>query len=270
MPEKIIFTTGSTDGIGKQTAFELAKSDSKIVIHGRNEEKCKNTIREIRKGIPDANLEYLVADLSSMKEVKNLAEQFCNQFPHLDVLINNAGVYMTERKLTNDGFETTFAVNHLAPFVLTNELLPVLKKSLSARIVTVSSMAHQRAAIDFENLQAEKRFDGYAVYSVSKLANVLHTYELAQRLQGTNVTVNCLHPGVITTKLLKAGFNMEGTSLKEGAATSVYLALSDKVKDVTGKYFSDKKEVRSSAISYDVSLRKKLWEFSERLIQTIH
>lgn len=269
MSEKIIFITGSTDGIGKQTAFELAKNGAKIIIHGRNEEKCKNTIREIHRNIPDANLEYLAADLSSMKQVKNLAQQFRDRFPRLDVLINNAGVYLTERKLTVDGFEMTFAVNHLAPFVLTYELLPLLINNTSSRIVTVSSMSHLRANIDFEDLQSKNRFDGYSVYSVSKLANVMHTYELAHRLQGTHVTANCLHPGVITTKLLKAGFDMEGDSLEEGASTSIYLAISDKLKNVSGKYFSNKKEVRSSSLSYDVAVRKKLWEVSEQLVQSI-
>jgi retinol dehydrogenase 14 len=270
MHKKIILITGSTDGIGKQTAFELSKTGATIIVHGRSEEKCKNTIREIHKSTPDADLEYLAADLSSIKEVKNLARQFHKRFSHLDVLINNAGVFMTDRKLTINGFELTFAVNHLAPFVLTNELLPLIKKSPSSRIITVSSMAHQRSTIDFENLQADHRFNGYAVYSVSKLANILHTYELAQRLKKISVTVNCLHPGVITTKLLKAGFDMEGSSLEKGAETPVYLALSDKVANVTGKYFSDKKEVRSSALSYDVSIQKKLWDVSEQLVHSIH
>lgn len=266
MTNKIILITGSTDGIGRQTACELVKMGAKVIIHGRNKDKCLAAIDWIKTKIKNSELDYLIADFSSLEEVRNLANEFLKKYDKLDVLINNAGVYMHEKVLSKDRFEMTFAVNHLSHFLLTNLLLPALKKSDAARIINVSSIAHTRAVIDFSNLNSEHYFDGYYTYSLSKLANILFTYELAERLIGTKITVNALHPGVISTKLLQTGFNISGASLKEGAATSVYLASSPEVEGVTGKYFIKSAESPSSPLSYSKEYQKKLWEVSEKFV----
>jgi NAD(P)-dependent dehydrogenase (short-subunit alcohol dehydrogenase family) len=265
MKNKTILVTGSTDGIGKQTALDLARTGATVILHGRSIDRCKAAQAEIQRLTGNADVQFVTADLALLADVRRLAETVKEKFPQLNVLINNAGVFMNERKLTMDGFEMTFAVNHLAPFLLTHLLLDVLKANAPARIVTVSSMAHQRGGVDFKNLQAEKRFDGYAAYSLSKLANVLFTVELAERLNGTSITANSLHPGVITTKLLAAGFNMSGASLAEGAETSVYLATSLEVDGVTGKYFVKKKISSPSPLSHDEKLLKEFWTVSEKL-----
>ncbi|PJA97424.1 MAG: short-chain dehydrogenase [Ignavibacteriales bacterium CG_4_9_14_3_um_filter_34_10] len=263
---KIFLITGSTDGIGKQTACELAKTNDTVIIHGRDKKKCLSTIKWIKSKVKDAQLDFVTADLSSLDDIRKMAAEISTKFSKLDVLINNAGVYKHERELSQHGFEMTFAINHLAHFLLTNLLLPLLKNSDSARIINVSSIAHTRASMDFSNLNSENYFDGYYTYSLSKLANVLFTYELAERLSGNKITVNALHPGVISTKLLQSGFNIAGSSLKEGAATSVYLATSAEVEGVTGKYFIKSAESQSSPLSYSKEYQKKLWEASEKLV----
>ncbi len=188
-----------------------------------------------------------------------------SRFPRLDVLLHNAGVFMKELRLTVDGYETTFAVNHLAPFLLTHLLSGLLRQSAPARIVTVSSITHVNCPWDFDNLQGEKRYDGRNAYSLSKLANVLFTVEVAQRLHGSGVTATCLHPGVVATKLLRAGFGgMSAASTDRGAETSVYLAVSPEVEGVTGKYFMNKREAEPSPLVRDVTIRTRLWELSER------
>lgn len=262
---KTILITGSTDGIGKQTALDLSKLGHHILIHGRNEERCKKTVAEIQDSTSNTNIDYFVADLSSLSQVRRFASEVRKKVSVLDVLINNAGVYMTHKELTEDGFETTFAVNHLSVFVLTLELLDLIKKSEKGRIITVSSIAHSRAVINFNNLQSEQFFDSYQSYAVSKLANVLFAIELSDRLGGTGITSNCLHPGVITTKLLKTGFGVSGDTLEKGAATSVYLAVSKDAEKVTGKYFINKMVISSAPSTYDLTLRKKLWDISEVL-----
>ncbi len=195
-----------------------------------------------------------------------MADNVLKRYKKLDVLVNNAGVYMRHRELTEDGFETTFQVNHLAHFLLTHLLLDLLKRSAPSRIINVSSMAHSNSKPDFDNLQAEKKFSAYGAYSLSKLANILFTYELANRLQGTGVTVNCLHPGVIATKLLRAGFgSFGGSSVQNGAQTIVYLARSPEGGKVTGKYFVWSKAVESSPVTHDRKLQKELWDISGKL-----
>ncbi len=261
MDSKTILITGSTDGIGRQTALELAHSGHKVIIHGRNPERVKTVFNEIQKATGNDGLDYVVADLSSHEEVRKMAETIKSKFSVLDVLINNAGVFRSNRELSKDEFEMTFAVNHLAHFLLTNLLLDTIKKADNGRIVTVSSMAHS-SDIDFDNLQGEKFFDGYTAYAYSKLCNILFTFHLAEKLTGSNVTANCLHPGVISTKLLHAGWGMGGGSLKQGAETSVYLATSSDVGNVTGKYFVSKRPANPAAISYDSEVRKRLWDIS--------
>ncbi len=265
MKDKVILITGSTDGIGRQAALELAAMGATVLVHGRHEGRGRYAIEEIRKATGNQKVELVIADFSSMEQVRRLAADVNKRCGALHVLINNAGVFMNERRLTIDGLETTFAVNHLAPFLLTNLLLDLLKKSAPARVITVSSVAHTRGKLDFENLQAEKTFGGYSSYALSKLANVLFTYELGELLAGTGITANCLHPGVVGTKLLRAGFNITGASTADGAETLIYLATSPDVDGVTGKYFSEKREAPSAPITHDGTLRRKMWEVSAKL-----
>jgi NAD(P)-dependent dehydrogenase (short-subunit alcohol dehydrogenase family) len=262
MSKKIVLITGSTDGIGFQTALELANKGHKIILHGRNEEKAAAALTELSNLIKNPDLDFVYGDLASLHEVFELSERIKSKFPKLDVLINNAGIYANDFRLSVDGYELTFAVNHLAHFLLTLNLLPLLKKSGTARIINVSSVAHKRGRIDFNNLKGENDFNAYATYAQSKLANVLFSNLLAEKLNGTNVTSNSLHPGVITTKLLKSGFSMSGASLKDGAVTSVYLAVAEEVQNISGKYFDNKTEAPCSSLARDKSLQEELWDFS--------
>jgi NAD(P)-dependent dehydrogenase (short-subunit alcohol dehydrogenase family) len=265
MKDKIILITGSTDGIGKQTALELARMGATVLLHGRNAERGEKALAEVRKATGSERLDYFAADLSSLKQVRALAAQVRQKYDRLHVLVNNAGVYVKERRMTEDGLETTFAVNHLAPFLLTHLLLELLKKGAPARVVNVSSRLHHSARVDLDNLQGEKRFSGFGAYCLSKLGNILFTYELAERLAGTGVTVNALHPGGIATKLLRAASGSSGASLEEGAATPVYLASAPEVENVTGTYFVGKQATPSSPLTYDAKLRREFWAISERL-----
>lgn len=265
MNRKTVLITGATDGIGKQTAIELASKGYNVIIHGRSEESVNNALREISDVTASKFLSTVYCDLASLKSVSQLAEEIKNKYSVIDVLISNAGIYMKELQFTDDGYEATFAVNHLSHFLLTNLLLDLLKQSDDGRIVNVSSVAHQNAKFDWNNLNAEKHFGGYAAYSLSKLANVLFSNELAARLKGTTVKSNSLHPGVITTKLLKAGFNMSGASVKKGAETSVYLASSDNAASINGEYWIDCKISRPHPISREEKVLETFWELSARM-----
>jgi NAD(P)-dependent dehydrogenase (short-subunit alcohol dehydrogenase family) len=217
----------------------------------------------------------VTADLASRGSIREAAHELRRRYPHLHVLINNAGLITRRRELTSDGLELQFAVNHLAYFLLTNLLLDQLKAGAPSRIINVSSAAHIGARLDFDDLQGERGYDGNRAYSQTKLANILFTYELARRLQGTGVTANCLHPGVIGTRLLsdymgvplagRALARTFGASPEKGAETSIYLATSLDGETVTGKYFEAKRERRSSRESYDEAAARRLWEVSERL-----
>jgi NAD(P)-dependent dehydrogenase (short-subunit alcohol dehydrogenase family) len=261
---KTILITGSTDGIGRQTALDLAQTGAAILLHGRDPTRGERVLHAIRKVTGNDRIEIFIADLASLNQVRSLAEKVHQKHKSLDVLINNAGVYETTRKISQDGFERTFAVNHLAPFLLTHLLLDLLKRGAPSRIINVSSMAHA-SSIDFENLQGEKHYGGYDAYALSKLCNMLFTYQLARRLEGTGVTANCLHPGVISTKLLKAGWGVGGSPVAEGSKNSVYLATAPELDGVSGKYFMNRKQTKSSGISYDQKTQKKLWHVSERM-----
>lgn len=266
MKGKVIFVTGATDGIGKQTALDLAKEGATVLLHGRNPKRLIETMNDIRAQLPGAKLDFFNADFASLNAVRKMVVDLRQKYPRIDVLINNAGVFMKTRELSHDGYEATFAINHLAHFFLTHLCLPLLKASSEPRVITVSSIAHMRATLDMENLQGEKKFDGYSAYSLSKLANVLFSVELAEMMKGSGLTSNALHPGVITTKLLEAGFAMKGASLQEGAETSVYLASSPEVKGVSGKYFVKKRAQPYNPIADDSEIRKRFWEHSCRLV----
>ncbi len=262
---RTVLVTGSTDGIGLQTALELARMDAKVIIHGRSEERLNQAFARLRaQGAEPVG--GVVGDYASFESVQRMADEVRRSFSSLSVLINNAGIYMNERELTQDGHEMTWQVNHLSMVLLTELLLSTLGHNAPSRIVNVASIAHTRGSIDLNDLDGEKTFDPYGAYAQSKLANIMFTYELADRIEGSGVTANCLHPGVIGTKLLRQGFGIDGGTLKEGAETSVYLASDDDLRDVTGKYFVRKRETASSAETYDEELRKKLWETSREQI----
>jgi len=275
MQGKICLVTGSTSGIGRLAALELAKMGATIVLACRDKSKGEVARDEIKAQNNDAPVDILLADLSSQRAVVQLAQDFKDRYARLDVLLNNAGAIFLRRSTTIDGLERTFAVNYLAPFLLTNLLLDILKASAPARVVTVSSGVHQGAVINFDDLQGEKGYRGMRAYGQSKLATILFTHELAKRLQGTNVTANCLHPGTVATNfgndngpvlsfIIKLVMRT-GISPEKGAETSVYLASSPDVEGVTGKYFSDCREVRSSNESYDDAIAQRLWEVSAEL-----
>ena len=284
--------TGASRGIGEATAAALAGMGAHVVLVCRDRERGEAALGEIRAGSGSEAVEVMIGDLSSQQQIRQLAADFRSKHDRLHVLINNAGTFEGGRSETEDGLETTFAVNHLAPFLLTNLLLPVLVASEPSRIVTVSSTGHGYGTkINFDDLQGERRYRAGPAYSQSKLANVLFTYELARRLEGTGVTANCLHPGAVYTGLLRykgvvgaVVRTLIGASrpfllnTEQGAATSVYVASSPEVDGVTGHYFRKQefavwpmgfnapvRAVRSSKQSYDESVARQLWEVSEAL-----
>lgn len=257
-----VLITGATDGIGKQTATELAARGFRVLVHGRSESSASNACKDIHAKVMAAKLEPVHADLSSFKEVRRLADDVRRTAPALTVLVNNAGVYMNAFERTVDGFEMTFAVNHLAHFLLTNLLLDPLRASGHARVVHVSSVAHTRGAFELDSVNDPSAFSPYRSYAASKLANVMFSAGLARRVEKDGITSNSLHPGVITTKLLRAGFNMSGASVARGSETSVFLATSPLVEGTTGRYFADAREASPSALSRDEALQERLWERS--------
>ncbi|MEO8466607.1 MAG: SDR family NAD(P)-dependent oxidoreductase [Gammaproteobacteria bacterium] len=270
--------TGATRGIGRATAEALAKFGAHVVIHGRDSASvgavCRALVRVARGG----QVTGAVADFSSLKSVRRMADDVAAQHPRLDVLVNNAGAGARQRRMTADGFEWHFGVNHLAPFLLTNLLLPTLTNSAPARVVNVASMAYRRAVLDFDDLQWERRkYRVLNVYSASKLANVLFTLELARRLSGTRVTANCLHPGVVATNLF-ASFG--GTAGKifgilfrpllmgpvAGAKTSVYVASAPELATVSGRFFERSRETPLDRAAQDAAAALRLWDVSEELV----
>ena len=264
---KTALITGATDGIGRQTARQLIAGGWRVLVHGRNQSKAADQAKALAREHADAHIEPVSGDLSRMSEVTALADQVRDAAPVLDVLINNAGVYEPRRHLTADGFERTMAVNHFAHFLLTRRLLDTITGAPGGRIVVVSSMTHQGARLDLGDLTFARGYSAYSAYAASKLANILFARALAERLEGTSTTVNALHPGVIGTKLLRAGFGMGGSPVEQGARTSVYLATSPEVQGVTGKYFVDSHEARMSTEARDRGLAQSLWAESERLLQ---
>lgn len=265
MKGKICLVTGATDGIGKVTAVALAQAGATVVGVGRRAEKIAAAKAEIGDNAP--SLEFLQVDLSSQAEVHALADAFQRKYDRLDVLVNNAGALFRTYRETVDGIEMTFALNHLGYFLLTNLLLDRLKASAPARIINVSSGAHQGNTVHFDDLGYRRSYDGWTVYGTTKLENLLFTYELARRLVGTRVTVNAVHPGVVETSFFKtAGLNMHGTLTPEqGADTQLWLAQSDEVEGVSGKYFVQRRPTRSSDASYDQAAAQRLWEVSTRM-----
>lgn len=264
---KTILVTGATDGIGKQTALALARLGHSVWIHGRNPARTSAVVDEVQRMAGNDCVQVVTGDFTSLAQVKALADDVNRRVERLDVLINNAGVWMNERVLTEDGIETTFQVNHLAPFLLTNLLLPLLRRSAPARIVTVASQLHKRGQLHLDDLQLAHSYSGYNAYTQSKICNVLFAYALAERLRGSGVTSNVLHPGIITTKLLWTGFQSTANDVAEGAKTSVHLATAPELEGVTGKYFEPVREMPSAEITYDAKTQTDLWQISERMLQ---
>ena len=275
MGGKVVLITGGTSGIGRAAATALAAMGAEVVVTGRSRERGEAAIEEIRRTSGNEGVSLALADLTVQAEVRRLAGEFGRSHDRLDVLINNAGAVFSKREETADGLERTLALNHLAPFLLTNLLLEMLKDNAPSRIITVSSEARRGAEIDFDDLQSERRYRGFPVYGKSKLANILFTYELAERLRGTGVTANCVHPGAVSTNF---GTNNGGFMIllfralkpfmrtpEQGADTLIYLAFSPDVEGVSGRYFADRKVISSSEEPHDVSARRRLWEESEEL-----
>jgi NAD(P)-dependent dehydrogenase (short-subunit alcohol dehydrogenase family) len=261
--------TGATDGIGLQTAIELAKKGARVLVHGRTEQKARTAAQSVKAQVASAEVVAVWGDFGRLAEVRALAAQVANEAPVLDVLVNNAGVFMKERTLTPDGYETTLQVNHLAPFLLTTLLLPQLKAAPQGRVVNVSSMAHARGRVVLDDLQGEKRYDGHTAYALSKLLNIHFTHELARRLEGTKVTTSSLHPGVISTKLLRTGFGMGGSDLETGARTSVYCATEPSLATVTGRYYSAAREATPAPQADKPDLERQLWDLSQQLVDAV-
>jgi NAD(P)-dependent dehydrogenase (short-subunit alcohol dehydrogenase family) len=275
MQNKICMVTGATSGIGKATALGLARRGAIVIIVARNAEKATATATEIREATRNETVEFMLADLADLSQVRKLAETFKARHDHLDVLVNNAGAIFLRRELSADGYEKTFAVNHLAPFLLTNLLLDELRASPSARVINVSSDSHERAELDFNNLESEKRYGAMRVYGKSKLANIYFTKELARRLAGTSVTVNALHPGFVGTnmstnngwfaKVVMRVLSLIALTPEQGAGTSLFLATSPEVHGVSGEYFVKAKLTPTSATSHDREVARRLWQVSEEM-----
>ncbi len=278
MQDKICVITGGTDGIGKATASALAVQGARLLVHGRDPEKGARVVAELRAHSGNPSIEFLSADFSSLADVRRLAAAIMEHTPRVDVLINNAGGIFVRRAVSKDGYEMTFAVNHLAPFLLTHLLANTLKSAGPSRIVTTASNAHRGARIHFDDLRTTRKYSAMGAYGTSKLANILFTRGLAKRLRGTAVTATCLHPGFVRTNIGRA----ENTSPwlnrifgliarfartpDKGAQTVLYLATSPQVQGASGGYYFDCKLTAPSAAAQDDSAAEQLWQVSERLV----
>jgi NAD(P)-dependent dehydrogenase (short-subunit alcohol dehydrogenase family) len=277
MKDKICLVTGATDGIGKETARCLGKQNAQLILVGRNPEKGEKVKKKLIAITGNDQIDIMTADLSNMNAIQKLSAEIHKKYNKLNVLINNAGAFFSKREITDDGFEKTFALNHLGYFLLTKLLLDLIKKSTDARIVNVSSQAHAGSIINFDDLQGKKDFSGWNAYKQSKLMNIMFTYKLAELLQDTPITINTLHPGFVRSRFgenndgmvgigLKLAKKIGAISIKQGAKTSVFLASSPTVKGVTGKYFVKCKSEKSSTASYNTSDIDRLWKTTEQCL----
>ncbi len=277
MEGKVCLITGATSGVGKAAALRLAEMGATIIGVGRDRDRCRLATTEIQQASGNPAVEYLLADLSDQDQVRLLADEFLSKNTRLDVLINNAGAFFLRRKVSAQGFEMTWALNHLSYFLLTNLLLERIMKSSPARIVNVASGSHYRGKINFDDLNLTRGYNGWKAYSQSKLANVLFTYELVRRVPDQSIAINTLTPGMIATRigqntgpvlrhLVKLFQSTSGKTPEDGAEILVYLASAEEAADFRGKFFREMKPVRSSAISYDEEIAQRLWEESERMM----
>lgn len=264
LKDKTVLITGSTDGIGKETAFEALSLGAKVIIHGRNQQRIDAATDEINKRTGSKNIIKFCADFNSLAAVNEMAEQIISEDLRIDILLNNAAEFKHEKVLTGDGFETQFQVNYLSPFLLTEKLLPFMKDRHETRILNVSSMIHSNT-LDFENLQGEKEYSGAAAYAMTKLLNILHANDLAERLRNNKVIVHSLHPGVIETKLLNAAWS-GGAPVSEGASNLIYAATSEAVEHQSGLYIENRRPMQSNPISYDSAVQKKLRDLTYQLL----
>jgi NAD(P)-dependent dehydrogenase (short-subunit alcohol dehydrogenase family) len=276
MHGKTVLVTGATSGIGYHTARGLAALGAKVLLHGRSPKDGAIAVETIKRELNGADITFVGADLSSLAEIRRLAEEVLALAPRLDVLVNNAGLVRDRRSTTVDGFETTFAVNHLAPFYLTHLLIDRIKASAPARIVTVASSAHATVKLNFDDLSAERSYSGGNAYSRSKLANILFTYELARRLEGTGVTANCVHPGTVRSGFARDENGMVGIVYKlfgrffltpeEGAKTSIHVASAPDLHSVSGQYFAKCKPATPSRTARNPEVSRRLWKASEAML----
>jgi len=267
--ESVIMVTGATDGLGRRVARDLAAEGATVLLHGRSRERPEAAVREIGEETGTDGLSYYLADLSSLEDVRRLAEEVISGHERLDVLINNAGIGSgpsdgSNRRESKDGFELTFAVNYLSHFLLTNLLLPLLRGSTPARIVNVASAG--QAPIDFDDVMLEHGYDGWRAYAQSKLAQIMFTFSLAERLEGSGVTANALHPAsLMDTKMVRESFGYTMSTVEEGAAATERLAISLDLEGVSGLYFDGQREARAKDQAYDRQARERLWTLSEDL-----
>jgi NAD(P)-dependent dehydrogenase (short-subunit alcohol dehydrogenase family) len=272
---KVVVLTGATSGIGRAAASELTASGAVLALVARDAARGQATVDELRAAAPAARVELFLADLGAQAQVRDVAAALCRRFPRIDVLLNNAGVVNLRYSTTPDGIETVFAVNHLAYFMLTLLVLDALRAAPAARIVNVASEAHRMGRLDFDDLGNSKRFRAMRVYGQSKLCNILFTYALARRLEGSGVTANCLHPGAVATRLGQNNGRVATALTKvlrpffrtpaDGADTAVYLASAAELASVTGTYFANRKPIRSTRVTYDDAIQQRLWDVSETL-----
>lgn len=267
--DQTILVTGSTDGLGKQTALALARQGATVLLHGRDQQRLEAARCEIEQAVPGARLETYRADFASLAQVRALAEAVSAQHPRLDMLINNAGIGggkpgEARREVSQDGYELRFAVNYLASFLLTHLLLPNLRRAAPARIINVSSVG--QSPLDFDDVMLERHYDPMQAYSQSKLAQIMFTIDLAEELKGEQITVNALHPAsLMNTKMVYESFGYNLSSVEDGLRAVLHLATSPKLDNVSGRYFDQQREARANRQAYDAHARRRLRELSERL-----
>ena len=272
--------TGATDGIGKQTAIDLARLGYRIGLVGRNLQKGESVLNEIENTTNNQSLKYFRADLSNIKSIERLSNEIKEEYDSVDILINNAGAYFSEYIETEEGLEMTFALNHLNYFRLTHLLMDIIKIDQPGRVINVASSAHFSARLDINDIQMSNGYKGWTAYCNSKLMNILFTYEIHKRFKETGITFNALHPGFVDTcfgdnntglgkSILSIGKKLIAINVVKGASTNVYLASSDEVKNVSGKYFDRSKSVRSSKVSHSEIYQEKLWSYSENILNNL-
>ena len=275
-PGNTVIVTGASDGIGYVCAHALARSGHRVILVGRNKEKCDQAAAKMSS----QNISVEIADLSLLSEVRDLARRISREHEHIDILLNNVGGFFRQRMETNEGLEYTFALNHIGYFVLTDQLLPKLMAAPQGRIVNVASRAHKNGTINFTDPQGKDNYAGWAAYCQSKLMNIMFTYELARRLEGTSVTANSLHPGFVASKFGHNNPGMAGLivrlsqmlmaiSPQAGAETSIHVATAPELAHVSGQYFSKSKTAPSSRESLDAPAQQRLWQLSEEIAASI-
>jgi len=266
---KSVLITGATDGLGKLVATHAAEAGATVMLHGRNKEKGKRVVEEIKSETGNQNMFYYNADFSSLNEVKKLSDEVLANHAQLHVLINNAAIGggpkgSRQRELSKDGYELRFAVNYLSHFLLTQKLLPLIIQSAPARIVNVSSIG--QSPLDFNDIQLEKQYDSFDSYAKSKLAQIIFGFELAENVKDKNIVVNSLHPATLmNTNMVQQFFGRTSSTVEEGAKVVEYVAFADETKDTTGVYFNQQQPAKANAQAYDIQARKKLWQLSEEL-----